>query len=977
MPRLKNENYVRQGPTIPIEIDGESFNALAGESIASALAATGKLELGRDKSGAARGRFCGMGACFDCQVSVDGGPPVRACLTKVRHGMKLRSLAYRAPVPIAGPRVERESSERLNPDVLIVGAGPAGMSAALELAEAGTTVIVADERAEPGGQFFKQLAHSHVFAGDKLSDSQYRDGSVLIERLRNSDAQVIGSANVWGAFRDEAGNIEICMAAGSKSYVVHPRQLVLATGAFESAPAFPGWTLPGVMTTGAAQGLVRAYRVAPGQKVLIAGNGPLNLHLAYELVNGGARVVAVAESAAGPSPGRAGAVIGALMSSPGLILRGIGYLGALRKRRVPIFHGYHILRADGEERVRSASIAKIGRDSKLLPDTETQYKVDAVCLGYALRPSNEIARSLGCEHDLVAPGLAVPVRGRDFQTSVEGVFVIGDGGILGGAHVAMAEGRLVAGAVLGNLARNKPASNRRDQRLLRRHRRFQSHLWSIYDAPDVAAALPDTPLCRCEMVTLDTVTCLIESGVHDLGSLKRQCRAGMGPCQGRYCQNRIATILAGMTGTAPTANDMLAPQLPVKPTLIENVAAEKPEWHGYRSVAVPRDAPGTVASASPMTETNVLVIGAGIIGISTALFLARKGIEVVIVDRDVANGQASGGNAGSLHLQLLSFDFPDQPEPEPSPAACTLSLQKMGILEWQDLQRGSCADFELDITGGIMVAENPGELELLRKKAAFERSCGIDVDILKANDLKRISPFVASNIVGAAYCAGEGKINPMLATPALLNAALHAGAQIKTGTEVIDIDSRKNQYLVATNNGSISCRKIVNAAGGWTANIASMIGVTLPVKTAPQLMIVTEPVEPMMSHLISAAKRHLTMKQVPNGNLIIGGGWSAGYNSERGRAVTLRESIEGNLWAAQQVMPVVGLLQMIRSWAAVGVMIDGAPIIGELPGKPGFFNAVGANGYTMGPIMGRIIAELINTGQQIADIRPFSVERFG
>lgn len=977
MPRLTHESYVRQGPAISIELDGESFNAIAGESIASALAASGRLELGRDKSGASRGLFCGMGACFDCQVSVDGGPPVRACLTKVRQGMKLRSLDYRAAAPVAGPQCAREPSMRLDPDVLIVGAGPAGMSTALELTEAGASVVVADERPEAGGQFFKQLARSHAFAATKPSDSQYREGAVLIERLRNSDAEVIGTANAWGAFRDEAGKIEICIAAGTKSYVVHPRQLVLATGAYESAPAFPGWTLPGVMTTGAAQGLVRAYRVAPGQKVLIAGNGPLNLHLAYELVNGGAEVVAIAESAAGPSAGRAPAVIGALMSSPALILRGIGYLRELRKHRVPVLYGYHILRAYGEERVRSASIAKIGCDAALLAETEKHYKVDAVCLGYALHPSNELARSLGCEHELAAPGLLVPKRDSHFRTSIDGVYVAGDSGVLGGAHVAMAEGRLVARAVLGNLSQHKPESSRRDRRLLRRHRRFQRHLWSMYEAPDVTAALPHTPLCRCEMVTLDTVTSLIESGVHDLGSLKRQCRAGMGPCQGRYCQKRIATILADMTGTVPAANDMLAPQLPVKPTLIANVAAEKPEWHGYRSVAVAMEARGTKATGPPATETNVLVIGAGIIGISTALFLARKGIEVVIVDRDVANGQASGGNAGSLHLQLLSFDFPDQPQAELSPAARTLSLQKLGIDEWQSLERESDADFELDMTGGIMVAENPQQVRLLRKKAAFERSCGIDVEILTPDALKKISPFVSSDIAGAAYCAGEGKVNPMLATPALLSDALNAGARVRTRTEVIDIDARKNKYLVATNNGSISCRKIVNAAGGWTANIASMIGVTLPVMTAPQLMIVTEPVEPMMSHLISAARRHLTMKQVPNGNLIIGGGWSAGYNSERDRAITLRESIEGNLWAAQKVIPVVGLLQMIRSWAAVGVMIDGAPIIGEMPGKPGFFNVVGANGYTMAPIMGRIIAELIDTGQQIADIRPFSVERFG
>ena len=331
MPRLKHESFLRQESTFSVEIDGEKFNAIAGESIAATLAASGKLELGRDKSGASRGLFCGMGACFDCQVSVDGGAPERACLTKVHRGMKIRSLGYRAEIPVSETRLQREPAERHDCDVLIVGAGPAGMSAATELAKAGTTVIVTDERPEPGGQFFKQLAQSHSFALNKPSDSQYRDGAVLIKALTNSDAQLIGNANAWGAFRDEAGNIEVCVASGTKSYIVHPRQLILATGAFESAPAFPGWTLPGVMTTGAAQGLVRAYRVAPGQKVLIAGNGPLNLHLACELVNGGVEVVAIAESASGPSPGRARAVIGALMSSPNLILRGIGYLRALRK----------------------------------------------------------------------------------------------------------------------------------------------------------------------------------------------------------------------------------------------------------------------------------------------------------------------------------------------------------------------------------------------------------------------------------------------------------------------------------------------------------------------------------------------------------------------------------------------------------------------------------------------------------------------
>ena len=917
-----------------------------------------------------------MGACFDCQVSVDGGPAQRACQTKVRPGMRIRSLAYRAEFPLSGNWPQRDPVEKLECDVLVVGAGPAGMSAATQLAEAGVTVVVADERSEPGGQFFKQLASSYSFTHNKPSDSQYRDGASVISRLMNTDAHVIYGATVWGTFRDKDGNVEICVAAGTKSFIIRARQLVFATGAFESVPVFPGWTLPGVMTTGAVQSLVRAYRVAPGQKVLIAGNGPLNLHLAYELVNGGIDVVAVAESAPWPFPGRMLAALGASISSPSLILRGVGYLGVLKKYGVPVFYGHHILHAVGDGRVRSGSIAKIGRDGRLLPNTERQYEVDTVCIGYALHPSNELARSLGCKHEIVAPGLLAPVRDENGQTNIAGVFIIGDGGIMGGAHVAMAEGRLAAQAVLGNLVTGSSKPDRRDRKLLRRHRMFQRNLWSMYEAPDVAPALTDTPICRCELVTLDTIKTLIKSGVRDMGSLKRLSRAGMGLCQGRYCQKQIAMVLTDMTGNIPEAEEMFAPQLPVKPTLIRDVAAEKPEWHGYRTVDMPKSKIARNVGASSTTNTNILVIGGGVIGVATALFLAREGVEVMLVDRDVANGQASGGNAGSLHLQLMSFDFSEETSTDSSPAVSTLPLQVMGVDAWRDLEHEIGADFELEITGGIMLAKNKHDLQFLRKKAALERSCGIGVEILSDVDLRKLAPAVSGDMAGAAYCAAEGKINPMLATQVLLSEAVSSGVQLRENTAVVGIDYEPGKYVVTTDGGRIACRKVVNAAGAWTATIASMIGVSLPVKTAPLQMIVTEAVDPVVKHLMALAKTHLTMKQATNGNIIIGGGWYAGYDSASSRAATFRESIEGNLWVAQQAIPEIGLLQMIRSWATIGVMIDGAPILGELRGHPGFFNAVGANGYTMGPFLGQITAELIRSGQQITDIQPFSVDRF-
>ncbi len=155
-----------------------------------------------------------------------------------------------------------------------------------------------------------------------------------------------------------------------------------------------------------------------------------------------------------------------------------------------------------------------------------------------------------------------------------------------------------------------------------------------------------------------------------------------------------------------------------------------------------------------------------------------------------------------------------------------------------------------------------------------------------------------------------------------------------------------------------------------------MLGESLPVKAAPQQMLVTQALTPCLPFLLSVAGRHLSMKQAANGNLVIGGGWPAAFDAERGRSHTRRDSIAGNLWVAQRVFPAVRQLDLIRSWGAVGVMIDGAPIVGELPGYPGFYNVVGANGYTMAPALGMLVAELITSGDTSVDLAPFALTRF-
>ena len=371
------------------------------------------------------------------------------------------------------------------------------------------------------------------------------------------------------------------------------------------------------------------------------------------------------------------------------------------------------------------------------------------------------------------------------------------------------------------------------------------------------------------------------------------------------------------------------------------------------------------------------MIGAGIAGLSTALYLARAGHDVLVVDRAPVNAGASGGNAGSLHAQLLSFDHGAKSEAGGTPAALTLPLQRDSIALWRALERELGVDFEMTITGGLMVAEHEGDLAFLAAKTALERAHGIDCEVIDRATLRQLEPALDERFVGAAFCPQEGKINPLVATQHVAQAARAAGARIATGVDVQAIERRDGGFLVTTNRGTLRAGRVVNAAGAFASRIGAMLGVDVPVFGAPLQMVVTEACEPLVSRLVAHADRHLTLKQAGNGNFIIGGGWTAGLDPVRQHPRPLRASLEGNLWVAQHVVPALRRLHVIRSWAAMNINIDGAPILGEHPGVAGFFTCVTSNGYTLGPIMGATTAALILKRDPGRDVTPFSIARFG
>jgi hypothetical protein len=287
--RLTHASIRPVGRSVSFTFDGQPIEAVDGETVAAALSAAGITTLRRTASGAPRGVFCGMGACWDCVVTVDGRIGQRACLTPARDGM---TVSGGFPDVLAPPEPSPEPADR-DCEVLVAGGGVAGLSAAIAAAEAGAAVVLLDERQSTGGQYAKPLAPSHA---DAAPDRQFALGATLRDKALKAGVTIETGALVWGAFAAD----EIAAMVRGQSVTYRPKRLILATGAHEAPAPVPGWTLPGVMTTGGLQTLARSQRVSPGSRVLIAGNGPLNLQLACELLAGGIKPVAVLEAAGKP-----------------------------------------------------------------------------------------------------------------------------------------------------------------------------------------------------------------------------------------------------------------------------------------------------------------------------------------------------------------------------------------------------------------------------------------------------------------------------------------------------------------------------------------------------------------------------------------------------------------------------------------------------------------------------------------------------
>lgn len=554
--------------SISFRFEDQTIAANPGQSVAAALVDAGISDFRETVSGRARGMFCGIGVCQDCLVEIDGIPNQRACMTKAQSGASIRRQValpqLRKPEQVAvKPGVRHEE-----PDVLVIGGGAGGMCAAIAARQSGATTLLLDERRVAGGQYFKQItAESNA----PPLDAQQKQGSELVEETRASGVDVLREVEVWGAF---AGP-KILAAHNGAALIVEPKATIIATGAYERPIMVPGWDLPGVMTTGAAQTLWRSYRTLPGKRVAIFGSGPLNAQVAHELAIGGAEISLLAETSAPPWHNPV-AALRLLAAAPGLAMKGLAtYLRLWSAGAGPAFR----TRLDRIEKIAEGLRVTIRKDDGSL----RQIEVDAVCMNDGFQPQNEILRLLGATMSYEAEMDQLrPRRSGTMETSVAGLFAVGDCCGLGGAPAAMEEGRIAGCAAAVHAgATSKMPDVRSGARRLERHRRFQKALWQIHDpgAGTLENSDPDTMICRCEEVTLQAVEDVTEAGSTEIGSIKRATRLGMGRCQGRYCAPALALFLSKKTGQPVEDLSFFAPRTPIKPVTIDMILAAD-EAHG-------------------------------------------------------------------------------------------------------------------------------------------------------------------------------------------------------------------------------------------------------------------------------------------------------------------------------------------------------------------------------------------------------------
>jgi NADPH-dependent 2,4-dienoyl-CoA reductase/sulfur reductase-like enzyme len=448
-------------------------------------------------------------------------------------------------------------------DVAVIGAGPAGLAAATLSARAGLKTVLLDENPAPGGQIYRAITTTPVRRKEVLG-ADYWLGARLIDEVEASGAELAMGALAWSVSRD----LEIGVSMGGGSRLLAARRIILATGALERPFPVEGWTLPGVMSAGGAQALLKSSGLVPAGRVVLAGTGPLLWLLAAQLLRAGAAIAAILETTLAANYLPAVRHLPAFLCSP-YLAKGIALMAQVRGK-ARVIGGVKGISALGTDQLRQVSF--------LTQKGWQREECDHLILHQGVVPDVNLAMSIGIKHRWDAVQLCfVPELDAVGNSSVAGIAVAGDGAGIAGARIAEERGRLAALAAIGALGGggfNDVASARSIGRSLSRHARGRSFLDALYrPARPMRVPASDAVLvCRCEEVTAGQIRDAVGLGCTGPNQVKSFLRCGMGPCQGRQCGLTVTELIAQARGVTPQEVGYYRLRPPIKPISLGELA---------------------------------------------------------------------------------------------------------------------------------------------------------------------------------------------------------------------------------------------------------------------------------------------------------------------------------------------------------------------------------------------------------------------
>ncbi len=449
--------------------------------------------------------------------------------------------------------------------VLVIGAGPAGMAVAGTVAKHGVDVALVDEQLQPGGQIYRNVDRSPLPDID-LPGAEYEFGKTEVLSFRQADIDYQPGASVWYLDKDRSVGVIV----DAQSHHVTADKIVIAVGAQERPMPIPGWQLPGVMSAGAGQILLKSAALVPEDGVVLAGSGPLLLLLAWQYIRSGVSIRAILDTTPSINKLKALPHLPRALGAIDYLWKGMHLIAAIRRARVPLFKNVENLIAEGEDKLSSICFSSSG--------CEHRIEASLLLLHQGVIPSLHITQAAGCEINWnEIQQCWVPRIDRWGQSSLAGILITGDGAGISGARAANLSGQLSGLQVAHELGRI--SRKQRDQlaapvkNALMRHRAIRPFLDAWYRVADAYLIPPDeTMVCRCEEVFAGEIREITKSGCIGPNQAKAFTRCGMGPCQGRMCGNTVEHIMADIRGESVARTGRYRARPPLKPVTLGQIA---------------------------------------------------------------------------------------------------------------------------------------------------------------------------------------------------------------------------------------------------------------------------------------------------------------------------------------------------------------------------------------------------------------------